>query len=584
MTDPSGPRQDHPNALLPGTRLDEFELLGVLGIGGFGIVYRAFDHALEREVAIKEYLPASLAGRTAKLQVSIHSQADADSFALGLRSFVNEARLLARFDHPSLLKVLRFWEAHGTAYMAMPVLQGRTLKAIRQSQGQAPDEAWLRGVLMPLLDAIERLHDQGVFHRDIAPDNIVIEPDGHPVLLDFGAARRVLVDRSQALTAILKPAYAPIEQYGEAGLVRQGPWTDLYALGATLHYLLLGRAPAPATARALHDEATALTTAALPDISADFLRGVNWMLQPRPADRPQSVAQRRAVLLGHVAAPGPAEATQRWERTDVLPGGSSAAEPTVLSQQAAVADGPVDIHAHDPDDLRANTQPGGGRDHNLRARPPRASMVLPLLVVMVVLAGGTAAALLWPSAAASVAASTAASGATSVVAPAATRFAAPVVAPVTAPALAVLVAGTAASRPPAAVEPAAIWVPVRNSTPLHEAVIQPIEPVAAPLLPAAAKPTSASKPPSIQRLKAEPVMTPMSQQPPPIWAAEAQAPLADDADGGSDNASGSSGPAGPGCGRRDGIRHHVCMERRCGLPEFTAHPTCWRWKQAARRE
>ena len=124
-------RTDTPNALPPGTRLGEFELLSLLGVGGFGIVYLAFDHALEREVAVKEYMPASLAGRTETMHVSLRSHSDAESFALGLRSFVNEAKLLARFDHPSLLKVHRFWEANGTAYMAMPVLRGQTLKEIR---------------------------------------------------------------------------------------------------------------------------------------------------------------------------------------------------------------------------------------------------------------------------------------------------------------------------------------------------------------------------------------------------------------------------------------------------------------------
>ena len=235
-----------PSALRPGTRLGEFELLSVLGVGGFGIVYLALDHDLEREVAIKEYLPATLAGRTESQQVSLRSQADAETFALGLKSFVNEARLLARFDHPSLLKVYRFWEANGTAYMAMPVMHGRTLKEVGEAMTAAPDEATLRALLDPLLGAIERLHAEGVYHRDIAPDNIVIEPDGRPVLLDFGAARRVISDKSQTLTAILKPAYAPIEQYAEAGSVKQGPWTDFYALGATLHYLLLKRPPPPA--------------------------------------------------------------------------------------------------------------------------------------------------------------------------------------------------------------------------------------------------------------------------------------------------------------------------------------------------
>ena len=305
-----------PSALRPGTRLGEFELLSVLGVGGFGIVYLAFDHDLEREVAIKEYLPASLAGRTETQQVSLRSQADAETFALGLKSFVNEARLLARFDHPSLLKVYRFWEANGTAYMAMPVMHGRTLKEVGEAMTAAPDEATLRALLDPLLGAIERLHAEGVYHRDIAPDNIVIEPDGRPVLLDFGAARRVISDKSQTLTAILKPAYAPIEQYAEAGSVKQGPWTDFYALGATLHYLLLKRPPPPATTRALQDDATPLASRALPGCSREFLNIVDWMLAPRPAERPQSVSQLREALAGRRLPPRrSARESASWRRS-----------------------------------------------------------------------------------------------------------------------------------------------------------------------------------------------------------------------------------------------------------------------------
>lgn len=295
-----------PSALQPSTRLGEFEGLSVLGVGGFGIVHLALDHDLEREVAIKEYLPASLAGRTETQQVSLRSQADAETFALGLKSFVNEARLLARFDHPSLLKVYRFWEANGTACMAMPVMHGRTLKEVGEAMTAPPDEAALRALLDPLLGAIQRLHAEGVYHRGIAPDNIVIEPDGRPVLLDFGAARRVISDKSQTLTAILKPAYAPIEQYAEAGSVRQGPWTDFYALGATLHYLLLKRPPPPATTRALQDEATPLASRVLPGCSSEILRIVDWVLAPRPAERPQSVSELREALAGHRAPPRPA--------------------------------------------------------------------------------------------------------------------------------------------------------------------------------------------------------------------------------------------------------------------------------------
>jgi serine/threonine protein kinase len=337
--------------LPPGTRLGEFEIRRLLGVGGFGMVYLAFDHALEREVAIKEYMPASMAGRTETLHVSLRTQNDAEVFALGLRSFVNEARLLARFDHPSLLKVHRFWEANNTAYMAMPVLRGPTLRDIRKSGQATIDEAWLRRALTPLLGALEVLHAEGVYHRDIAPDNIQIEPDGRPVLLDFGAARRVIGDKTQSLTAILKPAYAPIEQYGESGSVKQGPWTDLYALGGTLHFMLLGQAPAPATARALNNELAGLAEQALPGCSPTFLAIIDWMLEPRPADRPQSVAELRAVLDGRSplpVRPDPLSGRPGASGTDFDPDATVVRSPTVALMPADQAGATVPAGAAGP--------------------------------------------------------------------------------------------------------------------------------------------------------------------------------------------------------------------------------------------
>ena len=309
----------HTNALPPGTRLNEFEIRRVIGVGGFGIVYLAFDQYLEREVAIKEYMPSSLASRTATLHVSLSSPSNEETFKLGLRSFVNEAKLLARFDHRSLIKVHRFWEERGTAYMVMPLLRGRTLREARRAMGAAPSEPWLRGVLEPVLGALDVLHREDVFHRDIAPDNILIGDDGVPMLLDFGAARHVIQGRSQTLTAILKPSYAPIEQYGEAANLRQGAWTDLYALGATFHFLITESPPLPATVRTISDDAAPLATMPRPGLSEEFLRTVDWMLAPRPADRPQSVAELRDVLSGRLPVPVrtvvPPSPTA-WQRTE----------------------------------------------------------------------------------------------------------------------------------------------------------------------------------------------------------------------------------------------------------------------------
>ncbi len=333
---PSVPEHD---ALTPGTRFGEFEILRVLGVGGFGIVYLAMDHSLQREVALKEYMPAALAARGAGPQITVRSGSFSETYAIGLRSFINEARLLAKFDHPSLVKVYRFWEDNATAYMVMPYLQGRTLRESRRDMGATPDETWLRALLDPLLGAIEVLHREGVYHRDIAPDNILLLTGSPPVLLDFGAARRVISDRTQTLTAILKPNYAPIEQYAEMTLLRQGPWTDIYAMGAVLHFALLGTPPPPATSRALEDELVPLAPREFAGVSQRFLLAVDWALAVRPGERPQSVDALRAALDGRADVPAAVE--QRSARSARLPPSGSAYDTTLILDGAATQPAPV---------------------------------------------------------------------------------------------------------------------------------------------------------------------------------------------------------------------------------------------------
>jgi serine/threonine protein kinase len=215
--------QTGPGLALPlGTRLRDYEITGLIGEGGFGVVYLAWDHSLQRKVAIKEYMPASMASRVSgSSAIVVKSDRHLDTFKAGLKSFVNEARLLARFDHPSLVKVYRFWEENGTAYMVMPFYEGPTLKTALAELGHVPSEGELRAWLNPLLDALTVMHAAQCFHRDIAPDNILLTERG-PLLLDFGAARRVIGDMTHALTVVLKPGYAPIEQYGDVASMTQG--------------------------------------------------------------------------------------------------------------------------------------------------------------------------------------------------------------------------------------------------------------------------------------------------------------------------------------------------------------------------
>ena len=601
----------NPSALPPGTRLGEFELLSLLGVGGFGIVYLAFDHALEREVALKEYMPASLAGRTETLHVSLRSQSDAETFALGLKSFVNEAKMLARFDHPSLLKVHRFWEANGTAYMAMPVMRGRTLKQVRADMARPPDEAWLRALLTPLLGAIETLHAEGVYHRDIAPDNVQIGDNGLPVLLDFGAARRVLGDKSQTLTAILKPAYAPIEQYAEAGSVKQGPWTDIYALGATLHYLLLNRPPAPATARAVHDEASLLSTAACAGCSESFLRTVDWMLAPRPKDRPQSVAALREVLDGFALPPlrpvDEAPQAPQWDRTVAI--GNRSAAP-LLPAQSEEGDW-EGTHIVPPPPAARDAAPAPRRAAPDRAEavaaaaapataPKKGRRWMPAALGLGFVAVAVAAFALWPRGETVVAADTAsatASSAAAASAAAATRTAAVASAPP-----AVVVASNIAPPPAYATVPestvASVVVPgtpadrtgaslsARTAPATSEALVRPPRP-AVPARTAASSTAAAGRvagsvAPS-GATSAPALSSPRGQSPAPTATSAFPSALAEATPADPAKPIVARGPEAI-CEGRTAVMSFICMERECLRGKFQTHPDCLKWRKDARRE
>ena len=287
----------HVDALPPGTRLAEFEIRGLLGVGGFGLVYRAYDTSLLRTVAIKEYMPAALAARLGDTTVSVRSSADQKTYQSGLQSFIAEARLLAQFDHPSLVKVYRFFEANNTAYMVMPLYSGMTLKEARSLMVAPPPEEWLRSVLWSVLQGLHVLHRNDTLHRDVSPDNIFLQDMGPPVLLDLGAARRAITDKSHKVTAVLKVNYAPIEQFAESDDLKQGPWTDLYALAAVVYSCLRNDPPMPATVRVVRDSQPSVRSVVATvkehfglAYSEEFVRTVQHALAVQPADRPQSLA------------------------------------------------------------------------------------------------------------------------------------------------------------------------------------------------------------------------------------------------------------------------------------------------------
>jgi serine/threonine protein kinase len=284
------------NCLPLGTRLSEFELTGIIGEGGFGSVYLAIDHSLQRTVAIKEYMPSALAGRNSDQSVVVRSQRHQETFATGLRSFINEARLLAQFDHPALIKVHRFWEQNNTAYMAMRYYEGQTLKNVIKNHASMVTERWLKTMLVPILEALDALYKVNILHRDISPDNIMIQNTGGAVLLDFGAARQIIGDMTQALTVILKPGYAPVEQYADDTSMKQGPWTDIYALSAVLYAAITKKPPPTSVARMIKDPIELLDNNKYPEFSVEFLSAINKGLSVNPEHRPQSIEEFRKLL------------------------------------------------------------------------------------------------------------------------------------------------------------------------------------------------------------------------------------------------------------------------------------------------
>ena len=562
------PPPDH-DALPPGTRLGEFEIQRVLGVGGFGIVYLSFDHALERLVALKEYMPQSLAARGQGASVSIRSTSHLETFGVGLRSFVNEAKLLARFDHPSLVKVYRFWEDNGTAYMVMPYYQGRTLRDVRRSMEQPPGEAWLRDLLEPLLGALDVLHKEQVYHRDIAPDNILLLANGQPVLLDFGAARRVIGDRTQTLTAILKPNFAPIEQYAETAGLRQGPWTDLYALGAVMHFCLTGRPPTPAAARAVHDElptarsvAATLAGEAHLHYSEAFVGAVDACLTVRPQGRPENVAALQALLRGEGSAQATGEAASSTTAFAPTQPHSSARpatpayaptqhEATVVAPRApqtawAPAAGPAPVESARP----PAQQSAAGR-----RRWPMAAVGIVPIVFTGLLWYATSKPERGPAGAQA--------GASS---PAASQVAVPASGPAETVAQAASPGMVAASQEAPASTAAVALAPAATAPPSPA-------PAAAPTPRTRARPTQEPLPARADAGEPDPAprRSQPSQRPAPAdaTAAAAAAPAAQ------------AGPRSPreACGSRVLLALFLCMKRECEKPEFASHAQCKRVRE-----
>ena len=314
---------DYRQVLQTGTVLDgKYRIERVIGSGGFGITYEAFDIGLAAPVAIKEYYPSQFGVRDATYSVRPRSERDREIFDRLLASFLREARTLNQFEHPAIVRVLSVFEAYGTAYMVMKYETGPSLKAWLADLVRLPTQSELDRLVPPLLDALEMMHNADFLHRDIAPDNIIVRADGSPVLLDFGASRRVMGEMTGTLTGVVKKGYSPQEQYATDSR-SQGPWTDIYALGATLYRCISGETPNEATERMLDDATLPAVEAGAGRYRPEFLAAIDAAIVLRPRERPASIAIWRDMLYdGMLTPPHQPQSWPTGGRVDGNQGGS----------------------------------------------------------------------------------------------------------------------------------------------------------------------------------------------------------------------------------------------------------------------
>ncbi|TAJ24283.1 MAG: hypothetical protein EPO67_23800 [Reyranella sp.] len=300
MDEPRQPNSGVDFVALPaGQAIGRYEVVSVLGHGGFGITYRARDSLLGREVAIKEYLPPALAVRQDSVTVLPRSPREVDDFTWGRARFVDEGRTLGGLQKaPAIVRVYDFLEANGTAYIVMELVHGETLEHRLKHTGPVKP-AEIDRLLWPLLDGLSRVHAAGFLHRDIKPANILLDADGDPTLIDFGASRAAMADRTSAMTAVFTPGYAAAEQISSA---KQGPWTDIYALSATLYHAIAGEPPPNVFDRMMDDAYQPLARLRPPGFAPGLLVGIDAGLAVRAGDRPQTIEGWRALLTQDTAA------------------------------------------------------------------------------------------------------------------------------------------------------------------------------------------------------------------------------------------------------------------------------------------
>lgn len=351
-----------PHQALPvGDMIEEFRIVRVLGAGSFGIVYECRNTYLPETAAIKEFLPPELAYRGADGRVTPLSDRTEETFAWARDRFLQEAKTLWELarpvGHPNIVRVTRYCEANGTAYMFMELEQGRPMSDVLAEQGRlSPQE--LDTLFYPLLDGLERIHAADVLHRDIKPANILLRADGSPVLIDFGAARRAVPGGERSIVSAYTPVYAALEQYHDVG--DQGPWTDIYSFGATLYQAVTGRKPLSASERLCGEAQIPAVDDCRGSYPLPILVAIDRALEIKPEDRPQSVSQWRNSLELSPAASG------ADDETVVMPT-FGPNDPTRLASPTRVSELPPPVYAT-ASDVVPKPVPQEHRGHGPRIR------------------------------------------------------------------------------------------------------------------------------------------------------------------------------------------------------------------------
>ncbi|MBI1423620.1 MAG: protein kinase [Gammaproteobacteria bacterium] len=284
------------HSLPPGTRLDDFVIERILGGGGFSIVYLAISTHDNTPVVIKEYMPSSLATRDANMSVIPSTEQNTERFNHGRRLFFQEASTLTTLKHANIVNVINFFRANGTVYMVMEYEEGVNMQAYIKKHNGNLSEPFLKAVFLPLLDGLQMIHSRGLLHLDIKPSNIHLRSGANPLLLDFGAVHEIMQTRQFQPNQVITPGFSPIEQLDPGGYV--GPWTDIYAIGATIRACIEGISPPPSPQRREKDMLRPAVSAFKKRYSQHLLEAVDWAMEVDPLLRPQSVDKLIEALHG----------------------------------------------------------------------------------------------------------------------------------------------------------------------------------------------------------------------------------------------------------------------------------------------